>query len=66
MISAPLQLRLWHLFAALTSCGIACWFLAAVVLPAAAIGSQRDLQPAEQAAIAALQTTGLRVCDQFT
>jgi hypothetical protein len=65
MHSLPFQFRLWHLFAASAVCSVICWFLSAVVLPAAAVGSRRDLSRAAQLLVAALHINGLSVCDQL-
>jgi hypothetical protein len=65
MHSLPFQFRLRHLFAASAVCSVICWFLIAVILPAAAVGSRRDLSRAEQLLVGALHINGLSVCDPF-
>ena len=66
MFYRPFQFRLWHLFATLTIASFACWFMVAIVLPIAAVGSVYDLPAAEQAVVAALENAGLRVDNVFT
>jgi hypothetical protein len=66
MFSFPVQFKLRHLPAAVTAFSAVSWFVAAIILPIAGLGSRHDLPQSEQAVIAALQGAGLNVRDHFT
>lgn len=65
-VVAPPTLEQSSLTLASAVCSVALWFLIAVILPSAAIGSRRDLPRAEQLTVAAIDNVGVSVCDQFT